>query len=229
MVSGVAATLILPHEWVHIPYKEGCRNTYSTASVPRLPDSVIFVGEIVFTARTMADLNPGWCIARVEHRYVGFPWWAPGYALIRSYPLAEDERKCFFDVRRSRGLLTHYLPVFVPYYCCHIQPLDRAAADLRVLNDGPPKSGIRVIGSVYEGTYTTGAPAVGVRVQIAGPAGVLSIATDRLGIYERQGLPAGHYSVRIDGDEYTAEGDVRTGESWGPALLVNRSVAPAMR
>jgi hypothetical protein len=109
-----------------------------------------------------------------------------------------------------------------------MQPLDRAVADLRVLDDGPSKPGVRVIGRVYWDSYADSAPACGVQVLITGPGGAVSVTTDQRGVYDRAGLPAGHYSVRLadeglrDHFNPGAEGDARSGEAWGASLIAQR-------
>lgn len=132
--------------------------------------------------------------------------------------------------RGSEGLLTHFLPVLVPYFCSHMQPVDRAAVDIRVLEEGPSKPGVRVIGRVYKDVFANSEPAAGVNVQITGPGGTIPTVTDRQEIFDRSGLPAGYYSVRMeeanlrDNFYSSVEGDVISGETWGGTLIAH--VAP---
>jgi hypothetical protein len=221
LVGGVAATFLLHADWRHTP-KGSCLGKYSTVARPLLADSVIFTGKVVFIGRTFGGYNqePEWCIARVEQRYVGLPWWAPNYVVIRGCYRRQEREKYFFDTHRSRGLFTHFLPVVLPYVCCHMQPLAAAAADLRVLNDGPPRSGVRVIGRVYDPSL----PARRATVLITGPSGTISTTTDEEGIYDCSGLQPGHYSLRIEGEprpDYLHEGEVAPGEVWGVSLFAN--------
>jgi hypothetical protein len=103
-------------------------------------------------------------------------------------------------------------------------PLREAAMELRLLNDGPPKTGVRVIGHVRTCSYCS-QPAPGITVRITGPQGALLVQTDSDGIYDRVGLPAGHYSVRLDSQDPRSargrasdEADVRPGEVWASRL-----------
>ena len=228
VLTGLILTFLLPHQWVYIPDRGRCRDTYSTVSAPRFPDSVIFTARVALVGSRMLydPEHSDWCFARVERRYVGLPWWAPGLVVLRGYYFKKGEKgEYFVDGRRSQGLLTHFLPVFQPYFCCHMQPFDRAVADLRVLDDGASKPGVRVIGRVYWDSYANSAPARGVQVLITGPDGTISTTTDQQGIYDRAGLPAGHYSVRLEDEGLRnhfypgAEGDARSGEAWGGILI----------
>jgi hypothetical protein len=221
VVGGVAATFLLHADWIHAQVGS-CLGKYSTVAKPLLADSVIFTGKVVFTGRTIGGHNqePEWCIARIERRYVGLPWWAAEYVVIRGGFKRDEGGEYLFDTHRSRGLFTHFLPVVVPYICCHTQRLAKAAADLRVLDDDPPRSGVRVIGRVFDPSL----PARHVTVLITGPGGTISTKTNEEGIYDYSGLPPGHYSLRIDGEappDYLHEGDIASGEVWGVSLLAN--------
>jgi hypothetical protein len=112
-----------------------------------------------------------------------------------------------------------------------MEPIGRAAVDLRVLQDGPPSSGVRIIGRVYADTY--GTPASGAKVLITVPGGSISTTTDQQGIYDLVGLPAGRYSVRLEPGiatmySHETEQDVKSGEVWG-ATLFDRPAQPSSR
>lgn len=93
--------------------------------------------------------------------------------------------------------------------------MDRAVISLRVLQDGPPKSGVRIIGQVFESYFAASSPARGVNVRIAGPNGDVVLATDDQGIYDITGLPPGHYSVGVGSREAIWTGELKTGEIGG--------------
>ena len=115
------------------------------------------------------------------------------------------------------------------YPCCHTGPIGRAVADLRALQDGPPKSGVRIIGTVYTDMYVTSEPARNVEVIVTGPKGNISTTTDQQGVYDLAGLPEGHYSVTVNADHYffhSAVADVKSGQVWGTTLIARPSNAP---
>lgn len=134
----------------------------------------------------------------------------------------------------ARSFTLHFLPVIEPYGGCHLRRITDAKADLRVLNDGPPRSCVRVVGWVYR----DGQPTAGAVVHITGPGGTTSVTTDRQGIYDQTGLPPGRYKVEVDyigpSDDFYAqfshgEADVQAGEAWGGALNGGTQAPPSLR
>jgi hypothetical protein len=143
--------------------------------------------------------------------------------IVRSYFPPKDRRVYFVDGRRRPKLLTHFLPIVEHFPCCHTVPVEYAAVDLRLIHDGSPKTGVRVIGRVYSDTYDYGHPVPGVRLFVMGPGGMKTVMTDSQGIYDLTGLPAGHYSVQLALTQRCrhfcgAEADVKSGEIWGVNL-----------
>ena len=135
---GIFLSICLPqYPW------EGCNKLTPPVSVQRYPDQVVFVAKVVFVGRSVEPLPrfASWSVVRVQHRFWGLPSWAPGFVILRGYFKKGERGEYFVDGRRSQGLLTHFLPIVERYPCCHTAPLDRAAADLRVLQDGPPSPG----------------------------------------------------------------------------------------
>jgi hypothetical protein len=102
--------------------------------------------------------------------------------ILRRFFKKGEQREYFVDGRPSAALLAHFLFVIEPYPCCHTQPLERAAADLRALQEGPAKSGVRVIGSVFSKMYGESAPAPEVEILVTGPAGTVTTTTDQQGV-----------------------------------------------
>lgn len=92
----------------------------------------------------------------------------------------------------------------------------------RVLQDGPSKSGARIIGRVY--SFLPDKPGVrfvpDVTVVVIGPAGSLSTITDKSGIYDFRDLPPGYYSFRVGRNEHgrmeLKPGAVSGGDLWLP-------------
>jgi hypothetical protein len=152
------------------------------------------------------------------------PSWAPDLVILRGFFKQGERKQYFVDGIRSQGLLTHFLPIIEPQHCGRTDFLEGAMVDLRVLQDGPPTSGIRIIGRVYTDMYAASEPARGAKLLITGPTGTISTATDQQGIYDLIGLPPGHYIVEIELENqrrysYRSEGDVKPGEVWGSDLI----------
>jgi hypothetical protein len=218
MLAGLLLSFYLP--------KSGwgdCRE-YPPLSVQRFPDQAVFTASLVFAKGDLRDSGFGaGSLMHVRQRFWGLPWWAPDFVIVRGFFRAE-KGEYLFDVRRTQGLLTHFLPVFDTYPCCHTQPIDRAVADLRSLRDGPPRSGVRIIGTVYTDMFVTSEPSRNVEVVVTGPKGSISTTTDQYGIYDLAGLPEGHYSVVVNHENlgyfrHKAEADVKSGQVWGVTLI----------
>lgn len=217
---GLFVTLNMPNpEW-------DCQKHTPPVFAPRFPDHAVFTAKVTFVGNTNGPLPDFsyWAVARVQHRFWGLSRWVPRFILLREIFRRGETREYFVDGRRSTALLAHFLPVIAPYRCSHTQPLERAAADLRALQEGPPKSGVRIIGSVYTSMYLTSVPARGIEILITGPAGTVTATTDQEGVYDFGPLPPGHYSVQVAAAEprlymSRAEGDPRSGQVWGATLL----------
>ncbi|HZS26559.1 MAG TPA: hypothetical protein VFB76_04970 [Candidatus Angelobacter sp.] len=106
--------------------------------------------------------------------------------------------------------------------------LKDAAVDLRVLHDGPPRDGVRIIGEVRRGRYWEKS-AAGIRVLISGPHGITTTETDQKGIYDVTGLPAGSYTIIADAEplrpgrnrcQTYADADLKSGDIWGCELVI---------
>ena len=206
-----------------------CYKGLPPPSVPR------FSGQAVFTARSVFVGGRGkwvvpdrgswgsWSLMRVQRKFWGLPRWIPGFVIVRGY-FRVEKMDYLVDGQRSQGLLTHFLPFIDWYPCCYTEPAAYAIADLRVLREGPPKSGVRIIGTVYRDVSGGGGPARNVEVVITGPKGTISTTTDEQGVYDVSGLPEGHYSVKArsadrDGYGHEEQGDVKSGEVWGATLI----------
>lgn len=161
----------------------------------------------------------------VEKQFWGLPWWDERIVLI-ALPLHEGE-VYFVDGTRMQGLLTQFLPVVEVIHCNRTNLLKYATVDLRVLHDGPPRDGARIIGEVRRDRQWE--KAVGVKVLISGPHGIIETETDKEGIYDVTGLPAGPYSIVADGKprrlgrnrcQTHADADLKSGDIWGCELFI---------
>jgi hypothetical protein len=184
---------------------------------PQFPDQAVFVARVIHVDPMFG------AVALVEHHYWGLPWWSRRLVLLH---FGRPKDVIFVDGRRADGLLTHFLPV-VERRCGRTNFFKDAEVDLRVLNDGPPKNGVRVIGRVSRwipGTNFDYAPVSGLEVVVAGTAGTFTAITDQHGIYDISGLPPGRYSVSAEAangkglDSYRCpmrSEDLRSGDVWG--------------
>lgn len=181
---------------------------------------VLFFGHAIIGDPVGGGLAP-WAVMRVERRYWGVSRWNPGIVIVRGYFRREDAgQEYFVDGLRSQGALTRFLPVVEHYPCCHTARLRDAGVDLRVLRDGPSKSGGRIVGRVYRFSTDGEKWVPAVRVEVIGPTGDVSTTTDQDGIYDLKDLLPGHYSVRVGSGERweldLKQGDVRGGDIYLP-------------
>lgn len=157
--------------------------------VPRNTDftaRVLFVGPKTFLHRSL------WSIARVEQRFSA-PW-LPNIVTVRGFFEPGDKAVSYFvEGSRSHGALLRFLPIMEPVPCGRTQPAQDAEVALRILHDGPPKVGVRLIGRVYQ--EKSKRPGVKVGVSVEGSAGTTFSVTDAQGVYDLNGLPPGRYTV----------------------------------
>lgn len=169
--------------------------------VPRNIDftaKILFVGPATF--RLPSFRWSLWSIAHVEQRFSGLPSWAPNILILRGYFLPSDKGQQYFvEGGHSQGAITHFLPIIEPVICGRTGRVDRSAVALRILHDGPPKSGVRVIGRVFDKLVADPSkPVPGIEVVITGPTGRTGAVTDAQGIYDVTGLPPGQYTVEFE-------------------------------
>jgi hypothetical protein len=158
--------------------------------VPRYIDftaRVLLVGPRTFLGKAL------WSIARVEERFSSPR--LPNIVILRGFFDPNDKAASYFvEGSRSRGALLRFLPFIIePVPCGRTQSAKDADVALRILHDGPPKTGVRLIGRVYEEKSKEPVPGAGVSIQ--GPPGNIVSVTDARGVYDLNGLPAGQYTV----------------------------------
>jgi len=109
----------------------------------------------------------------------------------------------FVSAWRGYGVLTRFLPVFSGHCAEDWRNVNDAQLELRLMRDGPPSHGVRIIGRVLKasdvGGWFTELPTPGVGVLISGPSGSVIVKTDQYGIYDANGLLPGDYEVRLEG------------------------------
>jgi hypothetical protein len=206
---------------------ESCNEVLPPVSVQSSPMQAVFTGRILLLALHPFHDEPHfvWAAVRVDHVYWGLPVWMCDFVLVRGYfNSTDDGQQYFVDAHRSRGVLTRFLPVLENYPCCHTTPVKYAEVDLRVLQDGPPKLGGRIIGRLWRLRPPGRSELVANEpVAITGPTGTVSTATDSDGIFDFRDLPPGHYSIYID-SRYYGGTDLKVGDVWGGDLWLRPSV-----
>lgn len=195
---------------------------------PLSPHQAVFIARVLYAGRTDRDFSSGhewghWALARVEHRYWGLPWWSSEVVFLANGGF-EKGKAYFVDGDRS-SLVSYFVPLVDIGTCTRSAPLERADIDLRILRDGPPKAGVRIVGRVFR--QSSGRPQVapGVKVEITGPAGPLFVNSDERGVYDALGLPPGHYSLSVGSAEpersqFSFQNDLEAGDVWGRTLWV---------
>ncbi len=172
------------------------RPLYTEQGVPQNIDftaKIVFVGPATYHGRSL------WSVARVEQSFSGVPSWAAHFVFLRGYfPSTDRLERYFIEGVRSTGAITRFLPVIEPVPCGRTARIGDAVVALRVMQDGPPRSGVRIVGRVFDG-LTIRKPVPGVGVLVAGPSGERVLTTDQLGIFDVIGLPPGEYTVKIAG------------------------------
>jgi hypothetical protein len=163
------------------------------------PRNIDFTAKILFVAPRTYE---GWslcAVARVERRFSSLASGPADLIILRGFFHPDDKSERYFvESNRSRNALVSFLPVFEPTRCGHTAHWDDAGVALRVLHDGPPISGGRLIGRVYTGSGMLPAvhkPRSGVSVLVKGDAMSSISVTDADGIYDFISLPPGHYTV----------------------------------
>jgi hypothetical protein len=120
----------------------GSRPLLDEDGTPRNTDftaKVLFVGPKSLLGKSL------WSIARVEERFSSRP--LPNIVILRAFFEPSDKSVSYFvEGYRSYGPLFRYLPMIEQTDCGRTQYAKDASVPLRVLRDGPPKSGVRLIG-----------------------------------------------------------------------------------
>jgi hypothetical protein len=172
--------------------------------------SVLFVGPRSYRGQSL------WSVVRVDHVYSPKAWAMPNLVILRGgFRVEGIGRQYFVEGQRSYAPLGRFLPIIEPLDCGHTKPLEDAAIELRVLRDGPPKSGIRLIGQVYKGNASRSVsrtPVPGIEVSIDGPSGKIESVTDPQGVYDLVETLPGRYLIRSATAHETIEIEAKTGD-----------------
>jgi hypothetical protein len=163
------------------------------------PSNIDFTARIVFVGPRTFHGWSLWSVARIERRFSDVPWSVSDFVILRDFFRPTDKFERFFiEGVRSQGVFDRFLPIVERAECGHSRRLNDAVVELRVLEDGPPPFGVRIIGRVLFGDRSKpGTPSPGTEILIKGPAGRKLVVTDVQGIYDVTGLPPGRYSVEL--------------------------------
>lgn len=205
-----------------------CYKGLPPVSVQSSPRHAVFAGKVLSLGRPWQSWGSPWALVRVERVYWGLPFWMTRIVFVRGYFSAMDKgQEYFVDAHRSDGLLTRFFPVVDEYACCHSTLLSYAKVDLRVIQDGPPTSSVRIIGRVYR--RLPDKPRFGfipnVTVTVTGPQGSVSTVTDGDGIYDLKDLPPGPYSIAVGPSEF-GKASLKSGDVWASDLDLVRPHLP---
>jgi len=192
------------------------------------PYGIDFTAKLLLVGPASYEGQSLWSIARVEQRFTQVPAWPGNVIILRGFFKPSDPRQHYFvEGRRSGGLLSRFLPIIKPMSCGHTAHLQNAAVAVRILRDGPPRNGVRIIGEVlmqrgYDGQPWVRRPVPGAQVLLHGPDGSTVLTTNADGIYDATGLPPGRYSVELanhhDSGGYTF--DLKTGDVRKATFLI---------
>lgn len=200
----------------------------------RSPDEVGVVARVVYligpTAPYQGHQRSAAALAIVQEYFWGLPSWNHRWIFL-SDSLFEKGDKLLVVGKLQNGIITRFFSFVSVAPCNRTAPIEYREVDLRVMRDGPPKTGVRVIGLVTRfGDYTNQAGVPGTKVIIEGPSGTTTAISDQHGIYDVSGLPPGHYLVHADvfdkrWNEYQSCGDregnnLKEGDVWGCTLSI---------
>jgi hypothetical protein len=170
-----------------------------------VPRGVDFTAKIVFVGpRPPYGILRGrsslWSFARTQERFGQRSFEVPRFVILRGgFEAADQSREYFVEsTGSSNTVLGHLAPVAEPSNCGHTAPLEDAGAWIRVLREGAPKSGARLIGRVYVGVpyYQRGKKAApGTHVNLDATSGTITSVADADGIYDFTSVPSGTYTL----------------------------------
>jgi len=175
------------------------------------PQQAVFVARILGARKLWGPYDshwsPGWrrywLPASVQKQFWGLPWWDRKFVILlmsgrggeAAPPRGEID---FVDGRRLPGSLTRFLPIYETF-CTRTGPLADSEIDMRVLRDGPPQSGVRILGRTarltgdYPNYRWEKMPST--NVEIRGPEGLTTVESDPYGTYDVRGLAPGYYEI----------------------------------
>lgn len=158
---------------------------------------------LLWPSRSVANQSPGlpkkyWALVSVQKPFWGLPWWDRKIALLtvttNADLLFEPGENYFIDGRHESGVLTRFLPIY-SIFCTRTNRLKDAEIDMRVLRDGSPHDGIRILGRTVKVVSRNLEPVAGIPIVISGPSGKTNVTSDQNGVFDISGLPPGRYNI----------------------------------
>jgi len=194
------------------PLLGSCHAFLPPFTEPHSDDHAVFQARILYRGgleEPRAEIYPcsrrSWALAAVEKQYWGLPWWQRRYVFLTGMPCVKwpaESDSVFVDGRRRPGALTRRLPLF-DIYCTRTKALADAGIDLRVLRDGRPKQGIRILGRTVtltpERKWKTVA-GVKLLLRRTGDSSPIETLSNEEGIFDVSGLLPGEYMVGFEED-----------------------------
>lgn len=179
-------------------------------------DQNVFVAKVAYASKHL------WAIGLVQERFWGLRWWEHRIVFLLVGSLKPGERY-FIEGRHWSGLLTQFFPV-ISYTPCGHSSLLKDSFEIRLLQDGVRKDGVRIIGRV-ERFPGFGQTVSNVGVLISSPEASIATTTDAQGIYDVAGLPPGRYRIRVAPPNATQSRcrestELEPGDVWGCTLSV---------
>jgi hypothetical protein len=195
---------------------------------PTSPDQAVFTAHVLYVGhvdpqyamRSGHRFGP-WAIAYVKHRYWGLPWWSS--VIVALSPGSYQQGENYFVDGRWPGN-SRLLPFVYTGPCRRTGPLSEAIVETRTLRDGPPRTGVRIIGHTYRRESRMAFDlAPGMPVGITGSNGSVVVTSDPDAVYDSTG-PPGHYSVQIqqpdrrNREEGDQDKNLSVGEVWARSV-----------
>ena len=147
-------------------------------------------------------------LVRVGKSFWGLPRWHQGLAIVlistsNNWDPFQGREMYFVDADRLDGSLTRFLPIFRDHRCTRTAPIEDAEIQLRVLRDGLPSNGLRILGKTIRlrqqsnsNSYSVEkVPRVNVTIEGWKQGERFSAVSDENGVYDLSGLPIGGYRV----------------------------------
>jgi len=188
-----------------------CHFSEQPSNQPLRPDQAVFTARVIGSGKLWGPNAPSpywrryWTLAWVQRQFWGLPWWDSKVVILltttRGIGVAPPHGEIdFIDGRRLPGSLTRFLPIF-DTFCTRTGSIADAEVDLRVLRDGPPREGVRILGRTFRVIHPNNSdwirwePAPAMKVTIRGPVGDTTVESDQHGVYDMVGLPPGYYEI----------------------------------
>jgi hypothetical protein len=207
-----------------------CGETNHVVTGPNSPNDAMFVAKIIQIGYPRGIVNGRIAsmsaLAIVKEKFWGLPSWNSKLVILTKYVYYEGDEYLIYGTRRGNWL-TLGLPLFESHLCGLSLQIQDAEIQLRIMHDGPPKSGIRIIGRTMRWPYGNNAPLPhgpmpGAKVLVSGPSGTFTAISDSHGIYDVSNLPTGHYTIRssnehdpvVRGCDFTASDDPASNPVW---------------